>query len=91
MEKIFETYKRDVVDGGFSDSVIEKVAFLHNPTRNSYRVPTLIAAAASAVIIIAITTYIGLPTLNEKYNDLRARLSWNAASGTPVSERNIEK
>lgn len=54
MKEIFEAAKFEVKSNGFTRRVMQQVILLKRPSKNSYRVPTLIATALSVIAIVVL-------------------------------------
>lgn len=70
MENIFKENRAGVINNGFTERVMERVAMIHPPERSSYRIPTLLAGVVTVLAITLITLTMGVDTMNEKYEKL---------------------
>lgn len=70
MENIFKENKIGVVNNGFTERIMERVATIHPPERSTYRTPTLLAGIVTVLAITLISVTVGVNTMNEKYEKL---------------------
>lgn len=78
MEKIFDRYKTEVDDRGFSENVIGRILPMRPPSKAMYRTPTLIATIAATAAIVILTLTVGLGTMNEKYEKCVNAIAWRS-------------